>query len=125
MTETQGVLAAANRRAVALAAGDADELRRIMHEECRWTSYAGLVMDRDEYISRNTTTVKWSAQRIADPTVRVIGDCAVLTGTVIDQVSGATGEVEEFRLLFTMTWIKADGRWRLLAGHAGPRLDEQ
>ncbi|GAB3751341.1 nuclear transport factor 2 family protein [Microlunatus parietis] len=122
MSDAEDVLAAARRRAEALSTGDADGLRASMHEECRWTSFAGLVLDRDDYIRRNTTTVGWAAQEIVQPLIRVIGDCAVLTGTVIDIVAGAGGEPEEFRLLITMTWIRDSGRWRLLAGHAGPRL---
>lgn len=122
MSDSEDVLAAARLRATALAAGDADGLRALMHEECRWTSYAGLVLDRDDYVRRNTTTVGWAAQSLEEPVVRVIGDCAVLTGTVVDVVAGEDGVPEEFRLLITMTWVRDGGLWRLLAGHAGPRL---
>ncbi|MFC7623633.1 nuclear transport factor 2 family protein [Microlunatus sp. GCM10028923] len=123
MTDAEEVLAAVRLRAESLAAGDANQLRELMHEECHWTSYAGLVLDRDDYIRRNTTTVTWAAQSIERPVVRVVGDCAVVTGTVVDLVLDETGRTAEFRLLITMTWIRDAGRWRLLAGHAGPRLD--
>jgi hypothetical protein len=29
---------------------------------------------------------------------------------------------QEFRMPMTQVWVRADGRWQCLAGHAGPRL---
>lgn len=89
-----------------------------MHPDCVWTSYAGLVLDRDEYVHRNTTAVTFTSQRLQDPVVRVVGGTAIVTGTVVDSLSDG----EEFRLLITMTWVRSAASWQLLAGHAGPRL---
>ena len=45
MSESE-VLAAAEARAVALAAGDADALRELHHQDLRWTTHRGEVLDR-------------------------------------------------------------------------------
>jgi hypothetical protein len=45
---------AAATRAAALAAGDAELLRDLLHEDFRWTTHVEQVFDRDEYIRRNT-----------------------------------------------------------------------
>ncbi|GAA1398046.1 nuclear transport factor 2 family protein [Luteococcus peritonei] len=118
MSTTEDVLHLVEARARALAEQDAEGLRLLMHPECVWTSYAGLVLDRDEYVHRNTTAVTFASQRFEDPVVRVVGDKAVVTGTVVDTLRDG----EQFRLLITMTWVRCDGLWQLLAGHAGPRL---
>jgi Domain of unknown function (DUF4440) len=116
-----GVLEAAEERAAALAAGDADELRRLMHPELRWTTYTGAVLDRDAYVAGNTEgSLVWHEQRFERPLVTVVGDTAVLTAIVIDEVE-RDGTRETFRLRLTQTWVREHGAWRCLAGHAGPR----
>lgn len=116
---SDGVLAAAEARARALAAGDEPALRALLHPDFRWTSHRGDRFDRDAYVRANCGggTV-WHGQELRDPTVTVVADTAVLTCTVIDEVGAGT-----FTMPMTQTWVRTDGRWRLLAGHAGPRLD--
>jgi hypothetical protein len=50
-SDDENVIAAAEQRAVALANGDADELRRLMHPKMRWTTHRGNVLDRDTYVA--------------------------------------------------------------------------
>ena len=50
------------------------------------------------------------------------GPTAVLTCVVVDEVDQGEG-VRTDTMPMTQTWVRADGRWLLLAGHAGPRLD--
>ena len=46
-----------------------------MHPDLRWTTYTGLVLDRDSYIAGNTDgSLVWHAQRLEQPTVTVVGD---------------------------------------------------
>lgn len=112
------ILDAVARRSAALVTRDADALRMLLHAEFVWTSYAGLVLDREGYVGRNTGPVRFVAQRFEDVSVRVVGDAAVLTGVVIDEL----GDGSLHRMLITLTWVHEDGRWQLLAGHAGPRV---
>ena len=89
MSESE-VLAAAEARAVALAAGDADALHELHHPDLRWTTDRGEVLDRDRYIAGNTSgELVWHAQRLEDASVAVAGDTAVLTAIVVDDVSRA------------------------------------
>ena len=121
MDERDAVLVAARRRASALVARDGDALRELMHEDLRWTTYLGDVLDRESYVRGNTTgELRWHGQELEDPDVVVHGDTAVVTAVVVDDVETGDGR-EVFRLRLTQTWVRQAGRWRCLSGHAGPR----
>ncbi|WP_238011902.1 nuclear transport factor 2 family protein [Dactylosporangium sp. AC04546] len=109
------VLAAARSRAAALATGDAEALRRLMHPDLRWTTYDGRLLDRDAYIAGNTGTgLRWRSQTLDDVDVVVTGDTAILTALVTDVVEHGT-----FRLRLTQTWVRSPATgWRCLSGHA-------
>jgi Domain of unknown function (DUF4440) len=113
------VLAAAEERARALAGADETALRRLLHPDFGWTAHTGERFDLSSYLRSNLggRTV-WRAQTLRDPAVVVVGDTAVLTCLVTDEVERGT-----FTMPMTQTWVRTDGRWLLLAGHAGPRLD--
>jgi ketosteroid isomerase-like protein len=122
MDAAQEVIDAAKDRASALASGDAEKLRGLLHEQFRWTTHVGQTFDRSEYIHRNTEghTV-WSSQALAEADVVVVGDTAVLHAEVIDVVLSRGDEPATFRMPMTQVWVRLDGGWRCLAGHAGPR----
>ncbi|GAA4367445.1 nuclear transport factor 2 family protein [Nocardioides caricicola] len=122
MTAAEEVIAAAEERARALAAGDAARLRQLLHERFTWTSHVGEVLDRTEYVRRNTEghTV-WLAQRLDAVEVAVVGDTAVLRAEVTDEVASSEGSAETFRMPVTQVWVRVAGAWACLAGHAGPR----
>lgn len=113
------VRAAVSARAEALASGDVEALADLMHPECVWTTHAGLVLRRDEYICHNTTTVRWRAQQVDVDAVVISEGTAVVVGTVTDTVV-EDQEDARYRMPITMVWIR-DKHWRLLAAHAGPR----
>lgn len=122
MVDVQGqVIRAAEARGRALAECDAEGLRRILHEDFRWTSHTGTTLGREEYIHRNTAgVVRWRSQELSGVEVSVVGDTAVLLAEVTDVVIRDEGD-ETFRMPMTQTWVRQDGEWRCLAGHAGPR----
>jgi hypothetical protein len=121
-SEEEEVLAAAQRRALALVRGSATELRQLMHPELRWTTYRGAVLDRDTYIAGNTDgSISWLGQTFEEPVVTVLGDVAILTAVVVDVVE-REAERETFRLRLTQVWLRDLGEWRCVVGHAGPRL---
>ena len=115
------VLDAAERRAAALARGDAGALRALLHPCFRWTSHRGERFDRAGYIERNTADPSrvWVGQRLEDVSIAVAGDTAVLTAVVVDEVRQG-GAQRTFRLHMTQTWTRTGGGWKCLAGHAGP-----
>lgn len=113
---------AAEDRAAALAAGDAQWLEALLHERFRWTTHTGQVLDRSEYIHRNTAgDTIWRSQVLADAEVVLVGDTAVLHAEAIDVVLSDGHDRETLRMPMTQVWVRVDGRWRCLAGHAGPR----
>lgn len=116
------VLAAAQARADALAAGDAAGLTGLLHEDFRWTSHVGETFDRDEYVRRNTTgTTVWRSQELGGAHVVVVADTGVLYADVVDVVEGADGTPTAYRMPVTQVWVREGARWQCLAGHAGPR----
>ena len=122
MGAEEQVISAAEERASALAAGDAERLSGLLHDDFRWTTHAGETLSRSEYVRRNTAghTV-WRSQNLGSAEVVVVGDTAVLHAEVADVVLSTDGKAETFRMPMTQVWIRVDGRWKCLAGHAGPR----
>ena len=113
------VIRAARARARALADGDSDGLRRLLHEEFRWVSHTGQSFTREEYVARNTTgPVTWRAQQLTEVRVTVVGRAAVLHAEVTDTLHGDPPGT--FRMPMTQVWVRPDEEWLCLAGHAGP-----
>jgi hypothetical protein len=127
VSEADDVLAAALRRADALARGDAAALAELLHVRFGWISHRGEVLDRAAYLAANAGVQnRWYAQDLVDPSVDVVGDVAVLRCVVVDtvDVAGTGSGRRTYRMRMTQTWVRAGGRWQCLAGHAGPLLDD-
>jgi hypothetical protein len=112
------VLAAAEERAQALAGADEAALRRLLHPDFGWTSHTGERFDLESYLRSNLDRNVWHGQLLRDPAVVVVAETAVLTCVVTDELEHGT-----VTMPMTQTWVRTEGRWQLLAGHAGPRLD--
>lgn len=113
------VLAAAEKRARALAGTDETALRALLHPDFGWTAHTGERLDLESYVRSNKAgRTVWKTQTLRDPAVVVVGPTAVLTCVVVDEVERGT-----YTMPMTQTWVHEGGRWLLLAGHAGPRLD--
>ena len=120
MTDVDNVLAAATARAEALAVGDSIALADLLHPRFVWTSHTGEVFDRDAYLRSNLAgNLRWHRQELEDPAVIVTSHTAIVRCIVSDDVDSA-GVRRIFRMHMTQTWIRQDGRWACLAGHAGP-----
>ncbi|MBB6550779.1 nuclear transport factor 2 family protein [Nonomuraea rubra] len=123
VTPEQEVIAAARERAAALAARDPERLRRSLHPGFHWTSHTGERFDRDGYVTANTAAaIAWQGQTLTEVEVVVCGQAAVLRCVVADDVITGEGDRVTFRMPVTQTWVKQEGRWQCLAGHAGPRV---
>lgn len=117
------VIAAATERADALSVGDRDRLREMLHPRFVWTSHRGDAFDRDAYLDSNTGGRNtWHHQQLDDIEVHVVGNAAVLRCLVTDDVTTPDGR-RLFRMPMTQMWVWDRGRWRCLAGHAGPRIN--
>jgi ketosteroid isomerase-like protein len=122
-SDVEQVLLVAEQRAIALAAGDPDALRALMHPSLQWTTYKGDLLSREQYVAGNTGGVlTWKSQRLQGTRVVVVGDTAVLTALVTDEVR-RDGQDQSFTLRLTQTWVRAESGWQCLAGHAGPEVE--
>ena len=82
----------------------------------------GETHSRSEYVRRNTEgDTTWRSQDLSSPQVVVVGDTAVLYAEVTDVVLVENNATETFRMPMTQVWVRLDGSWKCLAGHAGPR----
>ena len=118
MSARDEILFAAQRRSRALVERDAAALRELHHRDLRWTTHRGDVRDLDAYVAGNTEgDLVWRDQRLSDVDVVVVGDTAVLTAAVHDEFERA-GEPGAHTVRLTLTWVREDGAWRVLAGHA-------
>ena len=123
MSDEDDVIAAARERAAALAGSDEVRLRRLLHPEFGWISHRGARFDLESYLDSNLRGGNaWHDQQLQEPTVRVVGDTAVLRCVVEDTVAVGGGTPETFVMPMTQTWVRTEDGWRCLAGHAGPRL---
>ncbi len=121
MDTTTEVIRAAEERAQALAAGDAARLRDLLHSDFRWVSHAGERYDRESYVASYVEASNgWSEQQLTDIQVVAHEQTAVLRCTVVDTIDNGHG-AREYRMPMTQVWIRRDGRWVCLAGHAGAR----
>jgi hypothetical protein len=121
-SEVEEVLLAAEQRAAALVAVDPEGLRALMHPCLQWTTFKGEVLSREQYLAGNTGGVlTWRSQRLEDVRVVVVGETAVLTALVTDEVC-KDGQDQSFTLRLTQTWVRAVSGWQCLAGHAGPEV---
>ena len=120
-SDEEEVLAAARERAGAMAGEDEERLRRLLHPGFGWVSHTGESFDLESYLDSNRRgSNRWYGQELRDPTVRVVGDTAVLRCVVVDTVDVGRGP-ETFVMPMTQTWVRTVGGWRCLGGHAGPR----
>lgn len=116
---TDEVLSAVRERGEALASGDPAWLADVLHQDFLWTSHRGERFDRAGYVEANTRHLVWRSQELSEPRVRVVGEAAVVTGTVHDHVE-RDGVAGWHTMPVTMIWARVDGRWLCLGGHAGP-----
>jgi Domain of unknown function (DUF4440) len=115
----EDLLTAVRLRGEALAGGRAEQLRALLHPDFRWTSHLGEVFTRDSYVAANTGgALRWRRQTVRAPEAVVVGPVGIVTAVVVDEVE-RDGAPWSARMPVTQTWLRVDGRWLCLAGHAG------
>jgi Domain of unknown function (DUF4440) len=117
---TEAVLAAAERRADALARRDWPALERELHPEFRYVNAEGRRLSRDDCLAFvSDGAFRWNEQRLEDVQVTIVGTTAVLTAEVHDDVQ-LGDERHELVFVSTQTYVLDEGRWLYLAGQTGP-----
>jgi hypothetical protein len=113
------VLEAARRRAEALAAGDAQALRLLLHPQFRWVAHTGERFDRDSYAASITSPVELVAsEELADADIVMHDQTAVLRCQVLQPGEGG----EALPMSMTQVWVLHDDHWVCLVGHVSAAL---
>lgn len=84
-------------------------------------TYGGVLQPVRVRPSEHRGHTVWRSQRLSDVEVVVVNDTAVLHAEVTDEVLGEGDAPETVRMPMTQVWVRQEGAWRCLAGHAGPR----
>ena len=116
MSARDEVVAATERRTRALVERDAEALLALHHPDLRFTTPRADVRPR-RYIAGNTEgDLVWRAQLMPRSTSsprRHRGPHGARATT-----SSSAAAPGRARRRLTLTWLRADGAWRVLAGHA-------
>lgn len=82
------------------------------------TTSSGAVKKKSDILKEiGLTDLQFEINETTDVHVRLVGNTAVLTGTL--RQKGVYKEKSfDNKLLVTDTWVLVEGRWKLLAGHA-------
>lgn len=98
--------------------GDASAAAPFYAADFVLTTGAGTPKDRARILGEIASpTLKLTRNHTEQVQVRVLGDTAVLTG-VLHQAGEWQGKTFDQRVRVTDTWVRQQGRWVLLAGHA-------
>ncbi len=121
--EVKAVLAAERDLALIYQKGDADGIARVVTEDYTLINSRGKISTRaDDIAEAQAKDPAYEIFENSDMKARVHGTTAIVTG--ITRAKGVSdGKPFDARFLFTDTFIKDQGRWRLAAGHVS-RLDD-
>lgn len=101
------------RRAAMLAA-DTTTLSDLLADDLLWIHATGSSDSKDSLLQRiGSGATKYHSIEVADETLRVVNDVALLSGHASMQleVKGQTRPVEN---KFTIVWAEVDGRWQVV-----------
>jgi ketosteroid isomerase-like protein len=113
MTENDALLQRATREY------DAATVRQLITDDFTLITSSARVYDAKQLLDDVADrSVKWKLNQTEDLHVRSYNDdCAIITATLHQQYE-YQGKMHDYRVRFTDTWVKLDGRWRYAAGHA-------
>ncbi|HJT54323.1 MAG TPA: nuclear transport factor 2 family protein [Candidatus Angelobacter sp.] len=111
--------------AKAIVAADAGKIRRILSPEITLTTPEGNVQNREDDLAELVRgDFKAEVFDAFDMQVKVYGDCAVVTGRT--NVKGTyKGQTVHSQFRWTDTFVKRQGRWRIVASQATPIANPQ
>ena len=100
--------------------GDVAAQERILHEDYEHYGSRGTVENRSQYLeNRKTGRITYEALEWDDIKVRLYGDTAIVTGHSTAKGKDEKGAFDDQRL-FTIVFLRRDGRWQVLHSHATP-----
>ena len=113
-TEEQRVLANEDDYVLAEVSRDEATLRRMIDERFVFNSSDGTTSNKEELI-RNVLKMAMVGQTLRERSVLIEGDVALIFGTA-DIRFAASGKAESVSSLrYTSTYVKREGKWRMIA----------
>jgi len=107
-----------SERSQATVRGDTATLERIYADDYSTVGTSGAVRNKAQAIADNKSgALKIESQSFDNVNVRVYGDAAVITG-VATQKGQDKGRDISGQSRFTRVYVKRNGQWRIVAGHA-------
>ncbi len=102
----------------AVKARDTATVDRVLLSDFLLITSAARIRTKDDILKEIVSPeLTMEINRSTDVTVRVYGDTAVLTGS-LHQKGMQKGQPFDARMRYTDTWVRVDGAWRQLSGHA-------
>ncbi len=112
------VLAAEQRRELALVAGDVQALEALLADDLVYTHSNGRVDSKATYLEPlRSGRTRYTAFEPADVSVRLYGTTAVVVGTARTEAQVATG-TSRTHLRFTAIWHRTGEAWVMVGWHA-------
>ena len=106
----------------AVGRNDADAMDRILADDFVLISSTGRVVSKSDLLEEaRSGRYVYERQNDTDRTVRVWGDTAVVTALLWAKGT-ESGAPFAYRVWFSDTYARVDGRWRYVVGHASGRL---
>jgi ketosteroid isomerase-like protein len=106
----------------AMLAGDAEGMASLLDETFIRTFRDGSQQTRAEAVEEiRSGRLKFATLETSDVTIHVYGDAAVVRGTSLRRraaVPGTQADSAPFRLFYTMTLVRKDSQWKIVALHA-------
>ena len=100
------------RRIQALLANDADKLSALIADDLVHVHATGKVENKPEYMEGVRTRLEFLKIERVDLKVRAVGDVAILTGPLNQEVRlRTTGNVLNLMAVATQVWVKRAGGW--------------
>jgi hypothetical protein len=120
----QEVLAAERARIGLAVKADTAALEKMLGDDLTYGHSDGRVDTKAQFLDAlKSGDLKYESMEHANPTVRVFGNTAVITGLSNVKVK-SRGQDLNLRLRFTCVWVKRDARWQMVAWQS-TRLPQQ
>lgn len=122
--EAANVLAAEDEYVAAEIDRDEAALRRLVDERFVLNSSNGLTTGREELI-QSVLKLNMVGQTLRERAVLVEGDVALVFGTADLRFQSPGGSERVSSMRYTSTYVKREGKWRMLALQMQPRASKQ
>ncbi|KQP02046.1 nuclear transport factor 2 family protein [Leifsonia sp. Leaf264] len=122
--ERADILALEASRQAALIDGDLDTLARIFDDHLVHIHAPGLVHDKSRLLEHVGTRRAYQAITRGDLEIRIVGDVAIATGPIVNELRNPDGSHRTQRGVVTQVLVRDDDDWRFVNFQLTPLGDE-